>query len=1092
MSKPTLLIANRGEIAIRIAQTARSMGWQTVAISPEDDANSLHVRRLDNHILLPGAGPKAYLNISEVIKAAKEAGASAIHPGYGFLSENPVFAKACVEQDITFIGPSSEVLATMADKSQARALAIQCGVPVLAGRNEETSLEEATHFFQELEEGSRMFIKAVAGGGGRGMRLVSSVGEIEEAYSSAGREADASFGDGRVYVERFMPNARHIEVQVLGDGKKSVHLFDRDCSLQRRNQKIIEIAPASGLSPELRENLFKASIKMAEAVGYRGLGTFEFLVEAGQDNFAFLEANPRIQVEHTVTEEILGLDLVEMQIRVCGGESLNDLGVEFEELSPQGAAMQLRINAEEFADDGSLKIPAGQITSFETPGGRGMRIDGSAYIGWKANPRYDTLLAKLIVHVGNNNTARLADQAIRALADCRVGGIGTNIPFLQAVLESEGARTGQTHTRYVDDNMAELLKAMPVLEQVESVMAAEEATVAAEHVPEGHVTIPTSLTGTVVEMLVQEGEKIHKGQIVAILEAMKMEHQIEAAVSGEVTALVAAPGDTINEGQSLLHLLPQDVAKRDGAEETDIDPDYIRPDLAELLAKRDAILDEARGEAVAKRHAKGKNTVRENLALLVDEGSLSEYGGLNLAAQRSRFDVETLEKISPADGMVAGTASVNGDLFAEDRAACVVLGYDYTVFAGTQGMMNHKKTDRMLHLAEARQLPIIFYGEGGGGRPGDVDVSAASTLDVPTFQTYARLSGLVPRIGVASGRCFAGNAALMGVSDLLIATKDTSLGMGGPAMIEGGGLGVFTPEEVGPVSDQGPNGVIDVITEDETEATEVARKLLSYFQGAVSDFDCADQRLLKSVIPENRLRVYDIRQVIELLADTGSVQEIRPDYAKGMITAFVRIGGRPMGLIANNPKHLGGAIDADGSEKAARHLQLCDAFDIPVLTLCDTPGFMVGPDAEKTALVRKTARLFAAAGSLTVPIFTVILRKGYGLGAQAMGGGSMHAPFLTLSWPTGEMGPMGLEGAVRLGFKKELAAIEDLQEREKAFQKMVDAAYVRGKAVNAAAFMEIDDVIDPATTRDRIIQGLKAVALPAPRRGRKRTFVDTW
>ncbi len=1092
MSKPTLLIANRGEIAIRIAQTAQSMGWNTVAVSPEDDMDSLHVRRLGSYEPLPKSGPQAYLDIEAVLDAAKNSNVDAIHPGYGFLSENPEFAFRCREAGIKFIGPSVEALSLLADKSRARALAIEKGVPVLAGRNEDTSLEEALQFFEELESGSKMFIKAVAGGGGRGMRLIADRDEIENAYLSAKREALASFGDDRIYVERFMANARHIEVQILGDGRKSAHLFDRDCSLQRRNQKIIEIAPAPELSDDLREKLYSASVTMAEAVGYQGLATFEFLVEAGHENFAFLEANPRIQVEHTVTEEILGLDLVEAQILVCTGSSLTDLGIDFDAVRPSGSAVQLRINAEQISADGSLKIPAGEISGLELPGGKGIRVDGCAYQGWRANPRYDTLLAKLIIQVNQNNMDKLLDRASSALSDFEVRGIETNISFLQSVIQSKAVQNGNATTRYIDEHMGDLLRGMPEQKTEQSIVKTAPANVVQDQIPEGHRAIETPLTGTVVEMLVAEGEIIHKGQVVTILEAMKMEHQIEATESGEVVSVLAAIGETVAEGRNLLHMLPREVEQSDTAAEQVVDPDYIRPDLAELLEKRNAILDEARIDAVAKRHSKGKNTIRENLALLVDEGSLSEYGGLNLAAQRSRFNVETLEKISPADGMVAGTASVNGDLFAEDRAACVVLGYDYTVFAGTQGMMNHKKTDRMLHLAEARQLPIIFYGEGGGGRPGDVDVSAASTLDVPTFQTYARLSGLVPRIGVASGRCFAGNAALMGVSDLLIATKDTSLGMGGPAMIEGGGLGVFTPEEVGPISDQGPNGVIDVITEDETEATEVARKLLSYFQGAVSDYDCADQRLLRSVIPENRLRVYDIRQVIELLADSGSVQEIRPDYAKGMITAFVRIGGRPMGLIANNPKHLGGAIDADGSEKAARHLQLCDAFDIPVLTLCDTPGFMVGPDAEKTALVRKTARLFAAAGSLTVPIFTLILRKGYGLGAQAMGGGSMHAPFLTLSWPTGEMGPMGLEGAVRLGFKKELAAIEDLEAREKAFQKMVDEAYIRGKALNAAAFMEIDDVIDPATTRDRIIQGLKAVALPAPRRGRKRTFVDTW
>ncbi|MBO6825622.1 MAG: hypothetical protein JJ879_05435 [Sneathiella sp.] len=1091
MQNPTLLIANRGEIAIRIAHTAEELGWTPVAIAPEDDLSSLHASRIESVERLPGSGAAAYLDIDAVINAAISAGATAVHPGYGFLSENPAFAEACEAAGLIFIGPSLSALAVLADKSQARGLAIKEGVPVLAGRNEDTTLEEVTEFFNSLEAGSQMFIKAASGGGGRGMRLISDADDITSSYESAKREALSAFGDDRVYVERFMPEARHIEVQILGDGKDAVHLFERDCSAQRRNQKLLEIAPAPDLTKDVKAALFDAALKMANAVQYRGLGTFEFLVSSIDNSYAFLEANPRIQVEHTVTEEILGLDLVALQLGVCTGSRLSDLDIDFTALRPKGMAAQLRINAERVEADGSLKLPLGRIERMEVPGGPGIRIDGAATTGWQANPRYDSLLAKLIVRSPVDDYPRLVQKAKKALSGYKISGTKTNIRFLKSLLSDPQLSSAPVTTRFIDQHMSELIKNMP--EDAEQEIILEDTpTTSSLNVPEGMEAATASLTGTVVEYLVAEGEEVVAGQVVAILEAMKMEHQIEAPVSGRVQSICGAVGQTVAEGDALFVILPGDVGKELDDEQAVQDPDYIRPDLAELLTKKHAILDEARPEAVAKRHSKNKSTVRENVSRLVDEGSFSEYGGLNLAAQRSRFDVETLERISPADGMVAGTASVNGDKFPEDRSGCVVLGYDYTVFAGTQGMMNHKKTDRLLHLAEARQLPIIFYGEGGGGRPGDVDVNAASTLDVPTFQTYARLSGLVPRIGIASGRCFAGNAALMGVSDLLIATKDTSLGMGGPAMIEGGGLGVFSPEEVGPVSDQAPNGVIDVVAEDEADATDIAKKLLSYFQGAVLEYEEEDQRLLRSVIPENRLRVYDIREVIRLLADKETVQEIRPDYAPGMITAFIRIGGRPMGLIANNPKYLGGAIDADGSEKAARHLQLCDAFDIPILTLCDTPGFMVGPDAEKTALVRKTARLFAAAGSLTVPVFTVILRKGYGLGAQAMGGGSMHAPFVTLAWPTGEMGPMGLEGAVRLGFKKELAAIEDFEEQQATFQAMVDEAYKRGKAVNAAAFMEIDDVIDPATTRERLLQGLKAVALPAPRRGRKRTFVDTW
>jgi acetyl-CoA carboxylase carboxyltransferase component len=434
---------------------------------------------------------------------------------------------------------------------------------------------------------------------------------------------------------------------------------------------------------------------------------------------------------------------------------------------------------------------------------------------------------------------------------------------------------------------------------------------------------------------------------------------------------------------------------------------------------------------------------------------------------------------------------VNARQFGEQAARCAVMAYDYTVLAGTQGAMNHRKKDRILNIAEEWKLPIVCFTEGGGGRPGDTDFPGVAGLDTPTFRGYAKLSGLVPRVGINSGRCFAGNAALLGCSDVIIATANSNIGMGGPAMIEGGGLGVYKPDEVGPMSVQVPNGVVDIAVADEIEAVAAAKTYLGYFQGAVKDWSCVDQRNLRHLIPENRLRVYEIRKVIEAVCDTGSVLELRPEFAPGMITALVRIEGAPFGLIANNPIHLAGAIDGPCADKAARFMQLCDAFSLPILSLCDTPGFMVGPEAEKTSLVRRVSRMFVVAGTMSVPVFTVVLRKGYGLGAQAMAAGSFHAPFFIVSWPTGEFGGMGLEGAVRLGYRKELEAQPTPEAREELFKKMVEQSYARGKAINMAAYLEIDDVIDPSDTRRWIMRGLRSLP-PQERSGKRRTFVDTW
>ncbi len=503
--------------------------------------------------------------------------------------------------------------------------------------------------------------------------------------------------------------------------------------------------------------------------------------------------------------------------------------------------------------------------------------------------------------------------------------------------------------------------------------------------------------------------------------------------------------------------------------------------LAEVLARQAATRDAARPEAVARRHAAGGRTARENLDDLVDPGSFVEYGALAVAAQRSRRSEAELIERTPADGLIGGTARVNG-------VPCAVISYDYTVLAGTQGALGHKKKDRLFELIERMRLPTVLFAEGGGGRPGDVDVPVVSALDTRAFALWARLSGLVPRIAVVAGNCFAGNAMLAGCSDLIVATADVSLGMGGPAMIEGGGLGRVAPEEIGPLDVQAANGVVDVAVADEAEATAVAKRLLGYFQRVPAGFEAPDQRAMRDAVPARRRRAYDVRPVIEGLADAGSVTVLRSRFAPGLVTALARLEGRPVGVIANDTRHLAGAITSDGADKAARFLSLCDAFGLPVVSLVDTPGIMVGPQAEATALVRHASRLLVAGAGLRVPLVAVILRRAYGLGAQAMVGGSLHEPLLTVAWPTAELGPMGLEGAVKLGFRRELDALGE-PERAERVRELTAAAQERAKALNAATLFELDDVIDPADTRRVIAATLAAAPPPEPA---TRRLVDTW
>jgi methylmalonyl-CoA carboxyltransferase 12S subunit len=519
--------------------------------------------------------------------------------------------------------------------------------------------------------------------------------------------------------------------------------------------------------------------------------------------------------------------------------------------------------------------------------------------------------------------------------------------------------------------------------------------------------------------------------------------------------------------------------------------DEPRDDLAELLERRARTRDDARPEAVERRRAAGRRTARENLDDLVDEGSFVEYGGLAIAAQRNRRDLEELISRTPADGLIGGTARVNGEQFG-DASACAVVSYDYTVLAGTQGVLGHKKKDRLFELIERMRLPTILFAEGGGGRPGDTDHPVVSALDTRAFALWARLSGLVPRVAIVSGRCFAGNAVLAGCSDLIVATPDIALGMGGPAMIEGGGLGSFEPDEIGPLEVQGPNGVIDVEAGDEAEAVATAKRLLSYFQGSLADWTEPDQGALRDVVPERRRRAYDVHKAIAGLFDSGETTLLRERFAPEMVTALARLEGRPVGVIANNPMHLAGAITSDGADKAARLLQLCDAFSLPVVSLIDTPGMMVGPDAEATGLVRHCSRLFVTAAALRVPFCAVILRKAYGLGAQAMAAGSMHEPLLTVGWPTAELGPMGLEGAVRLGFRRELDTIENDAEREAKIAEMTELAHEHAKALNAATLFELDDVIDPAETRRLLASTLAAATAHGGEPGPGHRFVDAW
>lgn len=1072
-----VLIANRGEVAVRVGRAVRQLGWTPQYVHAAADAADAEL----DSVLLPGGGVASYLDLAAIVAAAESTGSQLIHPGWGFLSESPALAKACVLAGLSFVGPSEDHLRLFGDKTLSRNHAAQRTVPVLPATSSGLSLDDAASFLAQHRGG--IMLKAIAGGGGRGMRPVQEPDQLSSAYTTCQSEAERAFGDGSLYAEKLLPQAKHIEVQVVADETGEVIILgERECSIQRQHQKLIEYAPSPALTCSQRDRLYREAESLFADQKYSGLATVEFLVDAstldrGADfDCYFIEVNPRLQVEHTVTEELFGIDLVEIQLRLASGESLSTLQLAAQ-VAPLRAellqqtnvthwAMQLRINAERYVD--GLAIPTvGEIVDVVTP--EAVRVDTHLQPGTRITGTFDSLLAKLVVNT-TGSFADAAHKADRALAQLEISGVGTNAELLHQVLAHDDFSSGRATTGLVGELLSQ-----------------EQGRSTDLHPHD----IVVDFAGTVVAIGAQPGQTVSARTPLITVESMKMEYPVAAGAAGVVTQLLVQIGDQVHTGQIVAAFEPGSTGVADEPAGVISNLEDIRPDLAELQERLRFTQDDARPEVRVKRHRIGHRTARENIADLIVPGSFTEYGSLTVAAQRSRRSLDDLVANTPADGIVTGFAKVASATPTGSEIAAAILVYDYTVLAGTQGYFSHRKTDRVLEVARERQVPVVLFGEGGGGRPGDTDAEhlVAAGLNVTTFATLGTLSGKVPMVGVLTGRSFAGNAAMLGCCDVIVATVDSNLGMAGPAMIEGGGLGRYSPDEIGPMSVQAPNGVVDVTVDDDRAAVYAVKRYLSYFDRSVHTFTAADQRRLRQVIGPNRKEMYDIRALISVLADEGSVFELREQFGKGVVTALVRIEGKAYGLIANNPAHLGGAIDADAADKMARFLQLCDAHGLGVVSICDTPGFMVGPDAEQTATVRHFSRLFVIGSQLDIPIITIVVRKGYGLGAQSMAAGSFARSAATIAWPTGEIGAMGLEGAVRLGYAKELGAIDAEQQREARFNELLDAHYAAGKAINGAMKLEFDEVIDPADTRRWITASLGQYR-PSPHRSAR--YIDPW
>ena len=1091
-----LLVSNRGEIAIRIIRAAAELDIATVAIYPQDDAGSLHTGKADEAVALEGVGTAAYLDIEQIIAVAKANGCDAIHPGYGFLAENAGLAARCAQAGLTFIGPRVETLELFGDKARAREAASAAGVPIIRGLDHAVSVEQAASFFDELGGTSAMMIKAVGGGGGRGSRMVDSADAVAATFERCRSEAQAAFGNGDLYVEEFIRRARHVEVQILGDESGGIaHLGERECSVQRHFQKIIEVAPAPDLAEDLRDQIIEAAVRLADSVSYTNAGTFEFLVDVSGNSgsnstkedgepFAFIEANARLQVEHTVTEEVTGVDIVQAQIRIAQGASIAELGLDNPDVGkPRGYAIQARVCMETAREDGSIHPTSGTLTAYEAPSGPGVRTDGFGYGGYQTSLLFDSLLAKVIGHSPSANFADAITRTSRALSEFRIEGVDTNIPFLQSILAHDDFASGNIHTRFVDDQMQSL--AADGNDHARFVtpaggLATTDATQEPEDAdrpvgPDGSIGLSAPIQGTIVAIDVDVGDQVRIGQPVAVVEAMKLQHDIKADRSGVVVDVSMAVGDVVREGYPIVFINETDVEGGVVESEGAADLDLMRGDMQELYDSIAETLDAFHEDAVASRREAGRRTARENIADLVDEDSFREFGP---AASGSI-----------AGGTVIGFGSVNTDLFGEEASRVAVIHNDYAVTTTTNGA-GHYRQEPIHELVHDFQVPLVLFSEGEGTPyVGPRGFQSGIGMDGQLFSEFAKLSGLVPLVGVTTGHSFGPNAALLACCDVIIATQNAAIGMGGgPGVVKAAGMGSFTPEEIGSMTFQVPNGDVDILVADDEAAVAAARKYLSYFQGTVDEWVAPDQRRMRHIIPENRVRTYDMREIMNTLADEGSVLEVRQEFGIGVITAFMRVEGRPMGLVANNPAHLAGAVDSPGADKGARFLQLCDAFDIPVVVLMDCPGIMVGPDHERTALVRHAVRMFNVGGNLTTAMFGVMVRKAYGLGVQAMCGGSAMVPFFSVAWPTAEFAGMNIDGAVKLSARRELAAIEDPEERKAAYDRRVDQGYEAARAINSGARY----VIDPAQTRAWISRGLKSLPPKTPRVGKKRPYVDTW
>lgn len=1066
-----ILVANRGEIAIRIARAARELGLSTVGIHPADDATSLHTRYMGESRELPGAGAAAYLDQEAILEIARQTGCTTVHPGYGFLSENAEFARCCVDAGLRFIGPTSEQLSLFGDKISARRLAESIDVPVSPGTSHAVSLEEAQAFF---DRHGAVMLKALAGGGGRGMRAVHARKDVAEAFERCTSEAMQAFGNGALYVEKLLPAARHIEVQVVGDGTGAVcHLWERDCSVQRRHQKLIEIAPSPVLEPRLRERILTTAVRLAQHVKYLSLGTFEFLVCDG--DFWFMEANPRLQVEHTITEEITGVDLVKTQLRIALGATLDDVGLTRPPIV-DGFAIQARVNLETLREDGMPVPQAGRLTAYLPPSGPNVRVDGYGYAGYTTSLRYDSLLAKVIVRGRSFGSAVVNLE--HALREFHIGGVPTNIPLILGILAHPAFTLGTFDTTLVTEHLPELLASCAQQSMIElPLMLSEDAAESSVDEPdvgdavEGTIPVLAPMSGVVIAVSAKQGDVVKAGDNLFVLEAMKMEHAVRAPLDGTIVAISPKIGESVASGARLCRIHAEAGAtfvNTNSGVTTEGDAGWEK-ETDEIKRRRSMALALGGVDKVARQKAEGKMTVRDRIDALVDQGSFREISPLTGFANYG--DDGELVSVTPAN-FVAGTALVDG-------RKVTVGADDFTLRAGSGDAAIHEKQIFLENYAGQMRLPVVrlLDGASGGGSVKMALEQGFHYLPVnPAWDAVTENLSLVPVVAASLGPTVGLGAARLVMSHFAVMVDSVSqVFTAGPPIVQAATRENLTKEELGGVAVHRANGMVERFADTEAEAFDLVRRFLSYLPGSVfelpprvsSDDPCdrCDESML-SAIPRNERQSYSIQPILDGVFDRDSVFPYA-EYGGSTFTALARLDGHPVGVIATDPLQ-GATMTVEGAMAITRLVDLCETFHLPIVSLTDQAGMAIGSVAERRGTIRFGARAITAIYQARVPQAELAIRRVFGVGGA--GAVNRHLANRTWAWPSATWGSLPKQGGIEAAFRTELSKADD---RDAAIERIAQELERTSSPFRTAERFGVQDLIDPRESRPLLCDWVK-------------------